>query len=316
MSSDKCKPIYVLVGRDVMLQDAAKEQVVGAVIGTSDPQVAVSSFDATAELSTVLDELRTMPFLAPRRAVIVRDAEAFVSAHRESLEKYLSSPSGNSSLVLMVSTWLPKSNLGKLVDKVGQVLDCTTPAPAALPGWLKTAAAKRKKKIAPEAAELLALWAGADLGLLDSEIEKLSLYVGQREVITVEDVSKLVTSSAGPAAFALTNAITASNVKAALLELGRVLSQRGEEFRALGSITWHLRRALAAQQALLAGLPPQRALPRMPYDAQAAFLAYIKRRPLAKLQQDFRRLLAADLGMKSGADATSTLTELVVQLCT
>jgi DNA polymerase III delta subunit len=92
-------------------------------------------------------------------------------------------------------------------------------------------------------------------------------------------------------------------------------TQRGEEFKALGMIVWHLRKALGSQQNLLAGMPPQRALPRMPYDVQAGFLAYLKRRPLEKLQQDFRRLIAADLAMKSGTDAQSALTELVVELC-
>ena len=45
-------------------------------------------------------------------------------------------------------------------------------------------------------------------------------------------------------------------------------------------------------------------------------MGYLKRRPIEKLQQDFRRMIAADLAMKSGATPQSALTELVVQLCT
>ena len=331
MSPEEVKPVYVLQGSDALLRDAAREQIVSRIIGQSDPQVAVSQFDAEAELAAVLDELRTTPFLAPRRAVIVRDADAFVARYREidttdpktnriktrrPLDEYLQAPSTCSSLILMVSSWPSNTTLAKVVAKAGgEVIDCSSPDASALPDWLRKAAAKRGKKIQPDAAQLLAAWIGSDLACLQGEMEKLSLYIGDRPTITVDDVSKLVTATAGAAAFALTNAITAGDTAGALKAMGQMTTQRGEEFKALGMIVWHLRRALGAQQNLQAGMPPQRALPKMPYDVQAGFLAYLKRRPLEKLQQDFRRLIAADLAMKSGTTAQSALTELVVQLC-
>jgi DNA polymerase-3 subunit delta len=330
MSSEQIKPVYVLQGNDSFLRDAAREQIVSRIIGDSDPQVAVSQFDPKAELAVVLDELRTTPFLAPRRAVIVRDADAFIARYREietldaktnrlkarrPLDEYLQSPSMHSSLILMVSSWPSNTTLAKVVAKVGEVRDCSSPDASELPDFLKKAASRRNKKIQPDAAQLLAAWIGQDLACLESEMEKLSLYVGERPTITVDDVSKLVTATAGAAAFALTNAITAGDTTAALKAMGQMTTRRGEEFKTLGMIVWHLRRALGAQQNIVAGMPPQRALPRMPYDAQGPFIAYLKRRPLEKLQQDFRRLIAVDLAMKSGVRAESAMTELVVQLC-
>ncbi len=325
------KPVYVLVGNDALLRDTAREEIVRQIIGGSDPQVAVSQFDADAELAAVLDELRTTPFLAPRRAVIVRDADVFIARYREidvaepkkghprtrrPLDEYLASPSPHSSLILLVGSWRSDATLAKVVAKVGEVVDCTPPEDSKLPEFVRKAAAKRGKKFDAQAAQLLAAWIGADLSALEGEVEKLSLYVGDRPAITTEDVSKLVTATAGAAAFALTNAISAGDTRAALEALGQITTQRGEEFKTLGMVVWHLKRALGAQQNIAAGMPPQRALPRMPYDAQAAFMGYLKRRPIEKLQQDFRRMIAADLAMKSGATPQSALTELVVQLCT
>jgi len=315
MSQSPIKSVYVLHGKDAFLRDAARSEIVRQIIGDSDPQVAVSTFEADAELAVVLDELRTMPFLAPRRAVIVRDADVFITEYREALDKYLQSPSANSSLILMVTGWLPKSNLGKLVAKIGEVINCTPPDEANLPNFIRDAAQKRSKKIRTDAAQLLQAWIGPDLAAIDSEMEKLSIYIGERAEINVDDVSRLVTSSAGPEAFALTNAITAGDVSAALKALGGMINQRGDEFKALGMVVWHLRRVLSAQQNIAAGTPVNRALPNMPYSAQGPFIAMLKRRPLKKLQQDFRRLIATDLAMKSGAKPQAALTDLVVQLC-
>ena len=311
--SVKC--VYVLAGTDGYLLDAARGEVVSAVIGKADPQTCLASFDGDVELTAVLDELRTMPFLAPRRAVVVRDADAFVAANREELEKYLENPAKHSSLILMVLSWPSNTRLAKLVARVGQVYDCSAPQEGSLARWLSQAAARRGKKLDSRAAEMLEEWMGRDFASLDGEIEKLSLYVGARETITMEDISAVVTATAGPAAFALSNALTGGDAKAALAALEGMLRLRGDEFRVIGSIAWHVRRALSSAEQIRAGEPAERALPRMPFEQRNAFLSLLNRRPLAKLRNDMRLLLRADLAMKTGTSAHSALQELVVALC-
>jgi len=311
----RIKPIYVLHGDDAFLRDAHRRRIISEVIGDADPQVSITSFDATAELPDVLDELRAIPFLSPRRVVIVRDADGFVSAHREVLEKYLKSPADHSALVLIVSSWRPSARLGKLAANIGEVLDCSAGDEVDLPRRLVEAAAKRGKKLDASVARLLIQCAGNDLAALDQEIEKLSLYVGQRKSIGQDDVAAVAAATAGPVAFALTNAITAADVPGAIGALAKILSTRGQEFAALGSIAWHLRRAMAAQQLIRSGTPATRAVPQMPLPHRNAFLAMLKRRSLEALRKDFGRLIRTDLAMKSGADPLGALQMLLVQLC-
>lgn len=316
-SSPATKPVYVFHGDDAFLRDAAREEILSALLGEADPQLCVASFDATAELADVLDELRTIPFLAPHRVVIVRDADAFIAAFREELEKYLQSPSPTASLILMVSSWPKGTRLYKVVDKVGRVLDCSVSGKGDLGPFIRQAAQRRGKKIAPDAAELLAQWIGEDLAALDGEVEKLSLYAGEREVIEGGDVAAVVTATTGPADFALTNALTAGDARAALEALGGMLTRRGEEFKVLGQIGWHLRKVLRAQQLIAAGESPEAALSacRVFY-GKREFLNLLRRRAGEAVRQDFRRMIRADLGMKSGVDASAALQRLVVELCT
>ena len=315
MSDKTVKPVFVLHGDDAFLRDAYRQEIVANAIGQADRQTSVAVFDATAELADVLDELRTLPFLAPRRVVIINDAEAFVSAYRGQLEDYLRSPSKTATLVLLVSSWPKNTRLYKLVSNIGRTFDCGAPQKG-LAHWLTKSASKRGKLIDRDAADLLLDWIGNDLGALSGEIEKLSLFVGQRETITAADVSATVTASAGPVAFALTNAMTAGDASGALKALDGMLTARGEEFRTLGIVASYLRRALRGQQLSAGGGDPTGALnPRMPYRAKQAFLAMLARRSLGALQEDFRSLIRADLGMKSGVEAAAALQELVVDLC-
>lgn len=315
MDSSPTKPVYVLYGGDSFILDARRKEITALVACGADPQLCVSSFEPPCELADVLDELRTVPFLAPRRLVIVRQADEFVSAHREALEKFLESPPASASLMLLVSSWPSNTRLAKLVHKIGEAFECAAPVGGNLLRWLTAAAGKRGKKIAPDAASLMVEWVGGDLAALDGEIEKLSLYAAASPTICLEDVCALVTASAGPAAFALTNAVTDGNPAAALKALAGMLHVRGDEFKTLGMIGWHLRRAMLAKENLDAGQSPREALPKMPYQQADAFLAMLKRRPLSAFQNDFRRLIRADLAMKSGTDPTAALQELVVALC-
>jgi DNA polymerase-3 subunit delta len=316
MARTDIHPVYVLYGPDEFLRDEHRRRIVASLIGQADPQTCVTVFDGEVELAEVLDELRTLPFLAERRVVIVRDADAFVSAHRKSLEKYLETPVKTASLLLLVLSWKKTERLAKAVAKIGQAIHCTAGQGASIPEWLRHAAARRKKKLEPDAAQLLLQWVGEDLALLDSEIEKLSLYVGQRDWIKADDVSRLLMFSPTAGDFALSNAITAGDAPGALNALAAMVTRRGDEFKTAGQIQWHLRRAIQAARAIHAGASPNDALPPMPYPQRKPFQTYLTRRGLPGLQADFRRLLAADLGMKSGLKPESALQHLEVSLCT
>lgn len=311
MSRDGNHCVYVLHGTDAYLQAEHRREIVSRAVGDADPQLCVSTFDDTAELADVLDELRTPSLLGPRRVAIIQDADAFVTRYRRQLEEYCESPSTSATLVLIVSRWDRNWRLAKAVARIGEVRDCGPPSARDLPGWIRSGFARRGVDAHPQAVDLLAEWVGADLAALDSEIEKLSLYAAGRAV-TAEDVAALVAASGTAGDFALTNALTAGDVPGALDALSSAVVRRGDELRVLGMLGWHLRRALQGAEDLAARRPLS---VRMPPAARASFETMVRRRGQGKLQQDMRRLLRADLALKSGGDPTATMQELVIALC-
>lgn len=316
MTQSAVKPVYVLFGKDAHLRDEARRQIVSRAIGDADPQLCLMSFDAAAELPTVLDELRTLPFLAPRRVVIVRDAESFVSANREALEGYFDDPVATASLVLEVGAWPSNTKLAKKLKTVGELIECASPEGAKLLGWIRSAVKARGKTIAPDAAGLLAEWIGPNLTTLSSELDKVVTYIGEKPTVTVRDVTAIVTATAGPEAFAVTNTITNGDAKGALWATASALQTRGAEFALLGQIAWHVRRALQVAQDVAAGQNPVTAMKaaRVFY-GQREFQTMLRRRSLKQFQADVRRLLKADLGMKTGLAPLPAMQQLVIELC-
>ncbi len=312
MAGKSSKCIYVLHGQEPALIDYHREQIISRSLGDADRQTSLVRFEADAELADVLDGLRTLPFLAPCRVVVMRRADSFVSRHRGALEKYVKNPSPNSVFILQVNRWNKSWNLHKLMGDRGEVIDCSTPAAKDLHRLIRDAAGRRGKKIEKAAVQALLDSVGADQTAILNYVEQLSLYAGDRGAITASDVGDLVAPTAGPAAFALTNAITAGDPAKALRELDKMLVARGDEFRALGSLHWHLKRAYSAKQQMDAGAQPS---VKMPAGARQVFMKMLHRLSLAKIQRDLRRLVATDLAMKSGADPKSAMRELVITMC-
>jgi DNA polymerase-3 subunit delta len=88
-------------------------------------------------------------------------------------------------------------------------------------------AAKRRLNFEGEALELFVMLAGQHTRQIESELEKLDIYLGERRGITVEDVKAMVSQSRAGVIFELGNAIARRNVRAAF-ELIDQLLYRGE----------------------------------------------------------------------------------------
>ncbi|HHH76412.1 MAG TPA: DNA polymerase III subunit delta [Phycisphaerae bacterium] len=279
------KPIYLLKGNDSFLRSSYREQAISAIVGDSDRQLCVSIHSPDAVLSDILDDLRSPAFLAPRRAVILNDADSFVTAYRSELENYFAAPSSVASLILIVSSMTASTKIYKIIAKIGTICDCSCPKdPRKVTKWIAQAASKRDKTINTQAARQLLEYVGPDLSALGNEIDKLAAYVGDSSEIKLDDVDTMVTNSTGPNRFDLPNAIDRGNVTKALQVLDGMLTKRGDEFAVLGLIAWHLRKTFAKQSSARSGA-------------------------------SFRKLIQADLAMKSGTDPVSAIRDLVVSLC-
>ena len=144
-------------------------------------------------LATVLDSLRSMSFLASTQVIIIEGADAFVRAHRDELGGCLDSGFAGGHLVLSLRGKLDgRTKFAKAVAAAGWVIECEQPydrpppwedrAPAwdsPLSHWLSRHAGTKGLELDPRMAFQLHERVGADLELLDEELEKIKTYLGE-----------------------------------------------------------------------------------------------------------------------------------------
>jgi DNA polymerase-3 subunit delta len=315
----KVQPVYVLHGDE----DFLKRQVLAAlrklVLGEGDNAFGLSTHTGDrAVFATVRNELETVPFLTPRRLVVVENADPFVSQFRAQLEKYVAGPASTGVLVLEVKNWPANTRLAKLLDGEATLV-CKSPAAHRLPAWCTQWAANRYgKPLSSEAAKLLVDLVGGDMGLLDQELAKLAIYVGAAKRIESSDVDKLVGNSRAETMWKIFDAIGAGNSAEALTILDRLFDQGEEPLRILGAFSLQLRRLAQAARWHLQGQPLTRALdragvPPFAHRAGEQQLRHLGRRRADRL---YDWLLETDLGLKGSSQLSprTLLERLVVQL--
>jgi DNA polymerase-3 subunit delta len=313
------KPVYVLHGDEEFLRLGALAAIRARVLGTDGNELGARQFEGkTAALADVLDELSLLPFFGSRRLVVVSNADEFVSAHRDALERFVQQPSRSGVLVLCVQSWPSNTRLFKFVNQSGLAIDCRSPAPHQLAPWCRRWASDRYgKRLAADAADLLVELASGGLGMLDQEINKLCCYVGECAEITAADVDKLVAAGRVETVWKIIDAAASGDTVSALRMLQALLSAGEQPIAVFGAISSHLRRLAKAHRLVAQGESVRSALPKAGIqfytDKAQAQLRYLGPGRLMRL---YRWLLETDLGMKGDSmlPPDHLLERLVVRL--
>jgi DNA polymerase-3 subunit delta len=315
----KPQPVYVLTGDEAFLKRQVLAALDAVLLGDADADFAKTVLPGvTAEWSTVRADLDTLPFLSPRRVVVIDQADPFVTKYRPVLEKYVAEPAKGGVLILDVKLWPATTKLAKAIPDAATLV-CKPPSPQSLGKWLTNwAKTGHGKKLDADAAGWLIELVGPEMGLLDQELGKLAAYAGDRPTISREDVDRMVGRSRGAETFKIFEAIGDGRAADALAILGRLLDQGEEPLGILGAFSWQLRRLAQAAHHHRNGKPLPTAIEAAGFQPWARDRVEKQLRHLGRRRLDriYDWLLETDLGMKSsGALPERVLLErLVVRL--
>jgi DNA polymerase III subunit delta len=202
-------------------------------------------------VATIVDAVRTLPMMAPRRVVTVFQAEALLTPKRESeaaaraleaLEALFKTPEPQTTLVLAAAAIDKRSRMYKLLQRQATVVECgVIEGQADAERWVRTRVAAGGAELDPQAARLLVERAGLDVRRLRAEVDRLLLYALGQKRIGVDDARAI----AGPAAllddWAMTNAIESAQTGEALRQLALMLEGGAPPEKILGQIGWVVR---------------------------------------------------------------------------
>lgn len=168
---------FFLYGDASRLKDQAARRLIDAAL---DPATADFNFDAfrgsEADPEALASALASPPIMAPRRVVALYDIQDAGTKARGVVESVLARMPPE--LCFIVTARIPDRSRAKLyqnLKKHSTSAEWTAPRESELPGWLMERARQRYDfGLEPAAAQALAAAVGADLALLDVELEKLS----------------------------------------------------------------------------------------------------------------------------------------------
>ena len=321
LDRDEPLPLYAIIGDEPFARAQSLAALRRAVLKDASPDMALSQYSGAdiPPCAELLDELRTASFLAPRRLVVCEDAAQFVSRFADPLVSYAKAPSRVGVLVLVLDKLPKNTRLGKAVRHTGMVVACKAPRERELPRWLQGRVRHYDKRLDGGAAARLAECVGLNLPILDQQLAKIAVFVGDRPVIRAADVDALVEDLPVTTIFRLTDAVGSRNAPKALRVLDSLLAQNHDPSYILSMVRWAMERLINARTLLDAGAaPPQiaKALRMSSSYFLDQLLDQARRRSRAELLAGFALLVQTDLDTKTSAkNPRDALEHLLLRLC-
>lgn len=313
--------IYVVNGKDESLVGAEAQKLLDALIEPEQRVTGLLDVDGPeVSLADVLDELRTLPFLADKRVVVIRKADDFISRdqYRELLEKYFDAPCPTGILVLIVRSWRSNTRLARKLKSVGVLISITPPKRRELPQRLREYTRDAHgMTLSRDASELLVDMGGDDLTRLYSEVDKLALFADGSKSITAGHIEQLIGHNRMFGAFEVIDAILAGDPAVAADRLRRMFADdKSTEYTVVGAFAFHLRRMFQAKVLLDKGTGRARIESALRiWSNKDRFFSQIGQMPLTQIGGYLKRLGQTDYAIKTGrTTAPVAMEQLVLEL--
>jgi len=235
-------PLVYLCGDERFLIDRALDLIKAALLTAATRDFNYEVLQAKeAGVARILACARTLPMMAPRRLVVVRDADALSADELAQLSGYISAPSPETCLCLLAEKADLRLKFFTLWKKHGLLLKLDPLSERQLPGFVETEAKRLKVALEPGAAARIAEEIGADLGQLASAVERLACYVAPGAPVRVADVEEVVATTRQHSIFELIDAVGSGNRSEALRLLSAMMALREPALRLLAMLGRHVR---------------------------------------------------------------------------
>ncbi|MBO5635425.1 MAG: DNA polymerase III subunit delta [Bacteroidales bacterium] len=315
-------PIYLLMGDEPYYPDRVCDAVIeNALDEFSRDFNETICYGADVSADTVITAARRFPMMADRQLVVVKDAQAM--SDLEGLSVYCEAPLDSTILVILMrgASADKRKALYKQCVKNGVVLESNALRDYEMPGWISNYYSSRGLEISPEAAALLAEYAGTDMSKIAVETDKLlkSLPDGAKRVEPA-DIERNVGISREYSIFELTKELSFRNAPKAIT----IATRLGESPRfampmAVSAIFTHFSRILRYAALKEGGRRPDRteiaaALQGVNPYFWKEYDAAVANYPVRKAMAAISLLCDYDYKGKGGDAGEATPGELLVEL--
>ena len=307
LTEDRLAPVYIVVSADPLLSERAFARIRELAVPEAARAFNYDLVDGKgASGARIMAAAQTLPMMAARRMVVVRDIGAMAAAELAKLIEYLENPS-ETTVLLATAQKVDKRIKFFATAKKKKFLHELAPPRNATP-WLRDEARRRGIDIDGAALARLVDVVGNDLARLALSLDQLQLYAGGR-TIGVDDVDDLVAETRERTVFELTDAIGEGDRTRALAALGALCDQRQSSIGVVMMLARHMRQLALAHAGQAERMPKGELIKLLgvPPFIVDKLTAQARRFSPAAFDRAFRRLAEADYALKGGRPMLKTL---------
>jgi len=317
--AEQVPAVCVIVGSERVMLERAVSALRAFVIGEGPGGFNDDLFQGQGlSAQRVIAAARTLPMMAARRLVLVRNLDAMPASELEALGSYVQKPCPETVLVMVGEKLDGRSKFAKQARDAGAWFEAEPPKQHEMAQIAEREARARGHRISAQAAEGLADALGPDLSALDDALERLSLFVGAGQPIELEHVDGCVAHARIESIWSLVDAVSNRDEKRALTAAASLLGDREPPLKILALVARQLRSVAKMRDALKSGLGPQEAAQKAgvpPFKARD-MASSAKRFDDAKLTRAFALVAEADLALKgSKVPGPRVLERTLLALC-
>lgn len=312
-------PIYYFHGDEPYLMERGIARLLEHLVDPASRDFNLNVYYGTeCKGEDICDTAQTLPMFAEWRVVLVKRGDALSAGALEQLLPYIKNPSPSTCLIIQGEKIDQRKKIFAEIKKNGVLVECKRPYENQLGGFIRSEAELYGKRIKPEAAEMLVHLVGNNLQELAAQIEKVSVYAGDRAIIELDDVKNIVSDTKVDNVFELSNSLGNRDINAAMRRMQTILRDGEAPLMLLAMITRHFRqiwqirelldrRGSESEIASKTGINPYFLKGML---KQAGNFSRVECRNL------FEQFLDADIAMKSGGKPATVIGELVMKICT
>ena len=236
IKSGQLKQVYVLYGDEAYLRCQYRDRLKEAMLGGGDAMNCHHFTGKDVKTEEVISLAETMPFLAPRRVLILEDTGLFARGGEE-LAAYLQHPAETAGFVFVEPSVDKRSRLYKAATARGRAIEFAAQDEAVLKRWILGFLKKENKNITERDLNHFLDMTGADMGNIRSELEKLLCYCMDRDVVTAADIDAVCTRQIGSQIFDMIGAVAEKRQREAMALYYDLLALKEPPMRILFLIT-------------------------------------------------------------------------------
>jgi len=318
LADHKIPPLLCLHGEEGFLVEQAWRQVLAALVPADARDFNFQQFQGKeARAAAVLDAVQTLPVFAPRRLVMIKNAQDLPTAEQDGLLDYLRNPLPESVLLLVCDKIDARRKLFQAFKKAGALVEFKRLYENQIPAFIRERLRISGKLMTEDALALFNRRVGNNLQEVVGELEKLFAYLGERDLADVADVAAVVSDSRVDSIFELTNALGNGESGEALRLLGRLLADGQAPLLVLNLIVRHFRQLWLTRELIDQGAKSADVARRVginPYFVDG-LIRQARRFSTGRFRRSFDLFLEADLALKSsGAHPAPLLERLILQI--